>query len=103
MSVLDGIAELGYDVVHPYQVSAGMDYDQYFDRYQEKFSIMGGIDIQTTLGFGRLDQLKSEIEMVISRFSDRGLLLCTTHFVQNHCTIEELTMAYDLIYKLIRE
>ena len=103
MSVLDGTVELGYDVVHPYQVSAGMDYDQYFERYQDKFSIMGGIDIQTTLGFGKLEQLKAEIEMVVSRFSDRGLLLCTTHFVQNHCTIEELTMAYDLIYKLIRE
>ena len=100
MSVLDGIVELGYDVVHPYQVSAGMDYNAYFETYQDKFSIMGGIDIQTTLGFGRMDQLKEEIEMVIDRFSDRGLLLCNTHFVQNHCSIEALT--YDLIYKLIR-
>ena len=100
--VLDGIVDLGYDVLHPYQVSAGMDYDLYFDKYQELFTIMGGLDVQTTIGFGKFDRLKSEIEQVVKAFSSRGLLFCTTHFVQDHCTIEELKFAYDLIYDLVR-
>jgi acetylornithine deacetylase/succinyl-diaminopimelate desuccinylase-like protein len=30
-------------------------------------------------------------------------MLCTSHAVQEHCSIEELTFAYDTIYRLIRE
>lgn len=101
-SVLDGIVELGFDVVHPYQESAGMDYDFYKSKYADKFVIMGGLDVQTTIGFGKLDFLKSQIERVLSLFADGGLMFCTTHFVQNHCSIEELTYAYDLVYEIVR-
>ncbi len=100
--VLDGIVELGYNVLHPYQVSAGMDYGLYFEKYAEKFTIMGGLDVQTTIGFGDYDRLKAEIEQVLQTFSERGLLFCTTHFIQDHCTIEELTFAYDLVCDLVR-
>ena len=100
--VLDGIADLGYQVLHPYQVSAGMDYDLYFAKYQNRFALMGGLDVQCTIGFGDLDRLRTDIEWVLHLFADRGLLFCTSHFVQNHCSIEELTFAYDLIYDLVR-
>ena len=100
--VLDGIVELGYNVLHPYQVSAGMDYGLYFKDYSDQFTIMGGLDVQTTIGFGDFDRLKDDIEHVVQAFRDRGLLLCTSHFVQDHCSIEELTFAYDLIYDLVR-
>jgi uroporphyrinogen decarboxylase len=64
---------------------------------------MGVLDVQTTIGFGKYDKLKREIERVIRMFSDGGLIFCTSHFVQDHCTIEELTLAYDLVYELVRE
>jgi uroporphyrinogen decarboxylase len=103
MQVLDGIVELGYQVLHPYQVSAGMDYDAYFTSYSDRFAVMGGLDVQTTIGFGDYDRLKADIEAVLARFGERGMLFCTSHFVQDHCTIEELTYAYDLVYKLVRD
>jgi uroporphyrinogen decarboxylase len=101
--VLDGIVGLGYNVIHPYQVSAGMKYDTYFGKYSRHFTIMGGIDIQTTLGFNRLDAVREEIDNVIGLFKSRGLLLCTSHFVQDHCSIEELVYAYDYICSSVRE
>ena len=101
--VLDGIVELGYNVLHPYQVSAGMDYGLYFEKYADRLTIMGGLDVQTTIGFGDYDRLKADIEHTVQAFSDRGLLLCTSHFVQDHCSIEELTFAYDLIFDLVRK
>ncbi len=100
--VLDGVVKLGYDVVHPYQESAGMDLQEYKEKYRDDFVLMGGLDIQTTIGFGKLDFLKSEIERVLSMFRDGGLIFCTSHFVQNHCTIEELTLAFDTTYELSR-
>jgi uroporphyrinogen decarboxylase len=101
MSVLDGIVDLGYDVVHPFQESAGMDYQAYLQNYADRFSIMGGLDIQTTLGFGKLDFLTTEIDRILTLFSNKRLLLCTTHYVQAHCSIEELTVAYEHIRKRI--
>lgn len=103
MSVLDGIVELGFDVVHPYQESAGMDYSVYRSKYMDKFTVMGGLDVQSTIGFGKLDFLKSEIERILGMFKDGGLLFCTTHFIQDHCSMEELTFAYDLIYETVRK
>jgi len=102
-SVLDGIVELGYDVVHPWQESAGMPYDLYLEKYSDKLAILGGICIQTTLGFGDYKHLEHEIRRVFSLLKDKPWICCTTHFVQDHCTIEELTFAFDLVVKLARE
>ncbi len=101
-SVIDGVIDLGYDVLHPYQESAGMDLQAFKDKYMASFVIMGGLDVQTTIGFGKLDFLKAEIERILGMFRDGGLLFCTSHFVQDHCTIEELTFAYDTVYELSR-
>jgi uroporphyrinogen decarboxylase len=101
--VLDGIVELGYDVVHPFQESAGMDLELFKQKYRKSFTVLGGLDVQDTIGFGDYDKLRLAIERVVGMFRDGGLLFCTTHFVQDHCTIEELVFAYDLVYKLARQ
>ncbi len=101
-SVVDGIAELGFDVVHPWQESAGMSYELY-DQYAGKFSIMGGLDVQTTIGFDRHDELVADIKRVLSRFRDGNMLYCTSHFVQDHCSMEELELAYDTVLQVVRE
>ncbi|MCL5270458.1 MAG: hypothetical protein M1457_07900 [bacterium] len=99
--VIDGIVKLGFDVVHPWQESAGMDLTLYKTKYRDVFTIMGGLDVQTTIGFGKLDFLKAEIERVLGMFRDGGLLYCTSHFIQDHCSMEELKFAYDLIYEIV--
>jgi uroporphyrinogen decarboxylase len=101
-SVIDGVIKLGYDVVHPYQESAGMDLYEYKEKYKDSFVVMGGLDVQSTIGFGKLDFLKKEIERILGMFKDGGLLYCTSHFIQNHCTIDELKFAYDTIYEFVR-
>ncbi len=101
--VADGIVDVGLDLVHPWQESAGMSYDLYLDKYQDKFAILGGICVQSTLGTVGRDELESEIRRVFGRLRGKRWICCTTHFVQNHCTIADLAFAYDLIYKLARE
>ncbi|MBO7407997.1 MAG: hypothetical protein J6V14_10240 [Clostridia bacterium] len=103
VKVTDGIEKLGLDLVHPWQESAGMSYDLYLDKYQDKFAILGGICIQTVLGLVGRDELEKEIRRVFGLLRGKRWVCCTTHFVQNHCTFEDLAFAYDLIYKLARE
>ena len=101
-SILDGIVKLGYQVVHPYQESAGMDWAEHQRKYAGAFAIMGGLDVQTTIGFGDYDKLRSDIERVLRIGADGRLLFCTSHFVQSHCTMEELKFAYDLVFEMVR-
>ncbi len=102
-ALLGGILELGYDVVHPWQESAGMDLEDFKENYSDRLVVMGGIDVQRTIGFGDYEKLERDIERVVRTFCDGGLLLCTSHFVQDHCSIEELQFAFDTAYRLIRE
>ncbi len=102
-AVLDGVVDLGFDVVHPFQESAGMDLAEYRRKYWGTFVVMGGLDVQTTIGFGRLEVLQQEIARVLRQFADGGLLFCTSHFVQDHCTLDELVLAFDTAYRLSRE
>lgn len=100
--VLDGIIQLGFDVVHPWQESAGMSLDLFKSQYADRFTVMGGLDVQTTLGFGRMDEVRRAIERLLRLFRDGGLILCTTHFVQSHCSIEELEQTYQWVVELNR-
>ena len=80
-----------------------MSYDLYLNKYADKFAILGGICIQTTLGFGDYDRLEKEIRRVFGLLKGKRWICCTTHFVQDHCSLDELEFAYDLITKLARE
>lgn len=101
--VADGIADLGLDVVHPWQESAGMSYDLYLEKYADKFAILGGVCVQSAIGLLPKDELEAEIRRVFGKLKGKRWICCTTHYVQAHCSIEDLTFAYDLIYRLARE
>ena len=101
--VLDLIPEMGYDFIHPWQENANMPYAVYLDRYSDKFGILGGVCIQSALGFGDLKRLESEIRRVFALLKGKRWACCTTHFVQDHCSIDELVFAFDLMRKLADE
>ncbi|MCR5040791.1 MAG: hypothetical protein K6C36_01680 [Clostridia bacterium] len=101
--VTDGIAELGLDLVHPWQESAGMSYDLYLEKYSDSFALLGGVCIQTALGLLDRQALEAEIRRVFGLLRGKRWICCTTHFVQKHCSTEDLAFAYDLIYALARE
>jgi uroporphyrinogen decarboxylase len=101
-AVVDDIIRLGYDMFHPWQESAGMSYDLYLEKYSEKIAILGGVCVQTTIGFNNYKKLEEDIKRVFSALKGKRWCCCTTHFVQNHCSMDELVFAYDLITKLAR-
>lgn len=102
-AVADGIVELGFDLIHPWQESAGMSYDLYLDKYADKFTILGGVCVQTAIGLLPQKELGEEICRVFGLLKGKRWVCCTTHFVTDRCTMEDLRFAFDLIYKLARE
>ena len=101
--VTEGIKELGFDMVHPWQESAGMSYDYYLENHADDFTILGGVCVQTVLGMLPREELEAEIRRVFQKLKGKRWICCTTHFVQSHCSIEDLIYAFDLIYQLARE
>ncbi len=97
------LPDIGFDLVHPWQESAGMGYDFYLQNFADSFAILGGLCVQTCIGLLPQKQLESEIRRVFSLLKGHRWIMCTTHYVQAHCTIEDLRFAYDLIYRLARE
>ena len=103
MKVADGLVDLGLDVVHPWQERANMSYDTYLEKYSDKFAILGGICVQFALGLMGREELEAEIRRVFGKLRGKRWIVCTSHFVQKHCSVDDLEFAYDLIYKLARE
>jgi len=102
-AVTDDLAELGIDMLHPWQESAGMSYDMYLEKYADQFAILGGVCVQTVLGLASREKLEAEIRRVFGILKGKRWICCTTHFVQNHCSMDDLKFAFDLIYQLARE
>ncbi len=100
---LDSVVEIGYDFIHPWQENCNMPYSLYLDKYQDKFGILGGVCVQSTIGFGNYERLESEIKRVFATLKHKRWACCTTHFVQDSCSMEELTFAFDLIRRLADE
>lgn len=101
--VADGIASLGFDLVHPWQENAGMSYELYLEKYADKFAILGGVCVQSAIGILPREELEAEIRRVFRTLKGRRWICCTSHFVQEHCSTDDLEFAFDLIYKLARE
>jgi uroporphyrinogen decarboxylase len=100
--VVPGLAEIGIDMVHPWQESAGMSYDAYLEKYADRFAILGGLCVQTAFGILGREELLSEVTRVFDKMRGKRWICCTSHFVQKHCSVEDLTAAYDLVYRLAR-
>ncbi len=101
--VADDLAELGFDLLHPWQENAGMSHQLYREKYGSRFAIMGGICVQSALGIMSREALEADIRRVFQNLKGQRWVCCTSHFVQNHCSIEDVEFAYDLMYQLIRE
>ncbi|MGQ9541014.1 MAG: uroporphyrinogen decarboxylase family protein [Armatimonadota bacterium] len=98
--VLDGVAELGFRVVHPVQESAGMNPAQVKRDYYGRLGIYGGLDVRTMLGRGLpREQLADEIRRVMQTLKPGGgYIFCTSHMVQPGTPLEEVEFAYRVAY-----
>lgn len=93
---MDVICELGFDVLHPVQRSAGMDCAEFKRQYGDRLCMYGGLDVQTTLGRGDLDAVRAEIDYTMRHAKPGGgLIFCTSHTPTPNCSVDELIAAYD--------
>jgi len=99
-SVVDLIPEFidcGLDILQSLQPRAkNMDFKKIKKEYGKYISFQGGIDIQNTMPFGTVAQVKAEVKRTIETLGrGGGYILCTSHNFQPDTPIENIFAMYE--------
>jgi len=101
MNILDDLIAIGYDSMHPVQESAGMDPQTIKEKYGDKITIYGSLDVIDGLLAYEGDVLD---EYITKRFEiygpGGGFIYNTGHFVQPDIPPLRLVQAYTTVKRL---
>ena len=93
--IMDGIVEMGVDVLHPVQTSAGMDLIEVKKKYGDRLTINGGLDVSQVLPLADEEELVATIRRYMEALKPGGgFIFNTEHFVPATTTLARLELAY---------
>lgn len=99
-SILPDVVELGFDVCHPLQESAGVDIGWVKRTLGDRLTMYGGLDVQATLGRLDRDGVANEVRRVMRLVKQGGgAIFCTSHMVQPGTPIDDVLAAYDVVHQ----
>ena len=97
--ILDDLVEIGLDILNPVQPKS---MDLYFlkEKYGEKLSFFGTIDIQETLPFGTKKEIEDEVKNRIKIMAQNGgFIIAPTHHVQIDTSLENFYFFWNSVDK----
>jgi uroporphyrinogen decarboxylase len=97
MKAVPGLIEMGIDVLQALQFSArGMDPLALKEGYGDRLCFEGGVSVQTTLPFGTPDDVRAEVEQLITTLGrDGGYILGPAHAIQTGTPPENVLAMFD--------
>lgn len=95
--LLDDLIEMGVDVIHPVQVTAkDMDSAKLSREFGDRLSFWGGIDTQSVLPKGRVEDVCAEVKRRIGDFAPGGgYILSAVHNIQPDVPVENVLAMYE--------
>jgi len=96
--ILPDFIEIGIDVLNPLQTSAkGMDPGKIKREYGKDICFWGGgVETQTTLPFGTVDEIKAEVQERIDLLGrDGGYVFATIHNIQADIALEKVLAIFE--------
>ena len=104
MNILDDLVTLGYTSMHPVQESAGMDPRTIKDKYGDKLTVYGSLDVIDGLlaydGAELADYITKRFEIYAP---GGGFIFNTGHFVQPDIPPKRLIDAYTRVNELAKQ
>jgi len=95
--VIGDLADMGFDCMHPFQESAGMDLVSVKQRFGDRLTIYEGLDVRSTLPSGGRDLIRADVERIMPACKQGGgFILCTGHTVHSDCALDDVLFAYEL-------
>ena len=98
--ILPDFIEIGIDILNPLQTSArGMDPARLKREYGRRLSFWGGgVDTQSTLPFGTLDDIRREVRERVALLSPGGgFVFATIHNIQPDISPEKIGAVFDTV------
>lgn len=97
MDVVDGLIDMGIDVLQALQFSAvGMAPQTLKERFGERLCFEGGVSVQTTLPFGSPDDVRCEVEELIDVLgAEGGYVLGPSHAIQAGTPPQNVLALFD--------
>jgi uroporphyrinogen decarboxylase len=97
MDVVDGLIEMGIDVLQALQFSAkGMDPVVLKERFGARLGFEGGVSVQTTLPFGTAADVEQEVRGLIDVLGQGGgYVLGPSHAIQAGTPAENIVAMFD--------
>ena len=97
MWAMDGLIEIGVDVLQALQFSArGMDARELKTRWGERLCFEGGVSVQTTLPFGSVEDVRRETEERVRLLGQGGgYILGPSHAIQAGTPPENIVAMFD--------
>jgi uroporphyrinogen decarboxylase len=94
---VDGLVDMGIDVLQALQFSADkMDPVELKNKYGDHLCFQGGVSVQTTLPFGNQEDVRQEVEELITVLGKNGgYILGPSHAVQAGTPPENIVMMFD--------
>jgi len=97
MDAVESLIDMGIDVLQALQFSAkGMDPRVLKERFGERLCFEGGVSVQTTLPFGTVEDVREEVEELISVLgAGGGYILGPSHAIQAGTPPENVVAMFD--------
>ena len=94
---VEGLIDAGIDVLQALQFSAkGMDPAVLKDRFGDRLCFEGGVSVQTTLPFGTVEDVRAEVENLITVLGKGGgYILGPSHAIQAGTPPENVVAMFD--------
>jgi len=102
MDAVPGLIDMGIDVLQALQFSAkGMDPRELERRFGDRLCFEGGVSVQTTLPFGTAEDVREEVETLISTLgAGGGYILGPSHAIQAGTPPENVVAMFDTAVSL---
>jgi len=97
---VDGLIDMGIDVLQALQFSAeGMDPANLKRRFGDRLCFEGGVSVQTTLPFGTVEDVRLEVEELITVLGKNGgYILGPSHAIQAGTPPENVVAMFDTAF-----
>ncbi|GAH35078.1 unnamed protein product, partial [marine sediment metagenome] len=97
----DLLIEAGVDILNSLQPrAAGMDTTYLKDKFGDKLSFHGGIDIQKVMPNGTVEDVENEVKRRIAIYApEGGYILCAAHNIQDDVPPENVIALYKAVEK----
>jgi len=97
MDAVEGLIDMGIDVLQALQFSAdGMDPVTLKNTYGDRLCFEGGVSVQTTLPFGTPDEVRREVEELVTVLGrDGGYIVGPSHAIQAGTPAENIVAMFD--------